>query len=124
MMFSPIPVALPLVREGKLRALAVTSLRRSSAAPEIPTLAESGYRDFQATNWYGLFAPAGTPAAFIQKLHLEITKALAAADLRSKLTDLGMEVIGSSPAEFGAMIKLEIPKWSKVIKESGLKPNE
>ena len=123
MMFSPIPVVLPLVREGKLHALAVTSLRRSSAAPELPTIAESGYPGFEATNWYGLLAPAGTPATIIRRLHLETVKALALPALHGKLTDLGMEVIGNSPEEFAAAIKSETPQWAKVIKESGIKPD-
>jgi len=123
MMFSTIAVVLPSVREGKLRALAVTSLRRSSAAPELPTIAESGYPGFEVTNWYGLLAPARTPATIVRRLHLETVKALALPDLRSKLTDLGMEVIGNSPDEFAAAIKSEIPKWAKVIKESGIKPD-
>ena len=123
MMFSPIPTALPAVHGEKLRALAVTSLRRSSAAPELPTIAESGYPGFEVTNWYGLLAPARTPSAIIRKLHLETVKALALPDLRGKLTDLGMEVIGNSPDEFAAVIKSEIPKWAKVIKESGIKPD-
>jgi len=122
MMFSPIPVVLPLVREGKLRALAVTSLRRSSAAPEVPTIAESGYPGFEATNWYGLLAPGRTPATIVSRLHLATVSALALPDLRGKLTDLGLDVIGNSPEEFAAAIKSETPKWAKVIKESGIKP--
>jgi tripartite-type tricarboxylate transporter receptor subunit TctC len=121
MMFSPMPVVLPLVREGKLRALAVTSLRRSPADPEVPTIAESGYPGFEATNWYGLLAPARTPATIVGRLHRETVKALALPDLRRKLTDLGLEVIGNSPEEFAAAIKSETPKWAKVIKESGIK---
>ena len=121
MMFSPIPVVLPFVREGKLRALAVTSLTRSSAVPEVPTLAESGYPGFEATNWYGLVAPARTPATIVRRLHAESIKALAAPKVRDKLTDLGLEVIGNSPDEFAAVIKLELPKWARLIKESGIK---
>jgi tripartite-type tricarboxylate transporter receptor subunit TctC len=121
MMFSPIPVVLPLVREGKLRAIAVTSLRRSSAVPELPTIAESGYPGFEATNWYGLVAPAGTPAATVRRLHVETVRALALPELRGKLIDLGIDVIGNSPDEFAAAIKAEIPKWAKVIKEAGIK---
>jgi tripartite-type tricarboxylate transporter receptor subunit TctC len=123
MMFSPIGVVLPMVREGKLRALAVTSLRRSSAAPELLTIAESGFPGFEYTGWYGLLAPAGTPEAIVRKLHLETVKALALPDPRAKLADLGLEVIGNSPDEFAAFIKSEIPKWAKVIKESGIKPD-
>jgi tripartite-type tricarboxylate transporter receptor subunit TctC len=114
---------LPMVREGKLRALAVTSLRRSSAVPELPTIAESGYPGFESTFWAGLLAPARTPATIVGKLHLETIKALALPDLRAKLADLGMEGIGNSPDEFAAVIKSEIPKWAKVIKESGIKPD-
>ena len=123
MMFSPIPVALPMVREGKLRALAVTSLRRSSAAPELPTIAESGYPGFEVTTWSGLLAPAKTPAPIVGKLHLESVKALALPDLRVKLADLGQEAIGNSPDEFAAVIKSDIPRWAKVIKDSGIKPD-
>ena len=123
MMFSPIPVVLPLVREGKLRALAVTSLARSSAVPELPTIAESGYPGFEATNWYGLFAPARTPVTIVRTLHLETAKALALPELRGKLTDLGMEVVGNSPEEFASVIRSEILKWAKVIKQSNIKPD-
>ena len=123
MIFFPISAVLPMVREGKLRALAVTSLRRSSAAPELPTIAESGYPGFEFTGWQGLLAPARTPAAIVGKLHLETVKALALPDLRAKFADLGLEGIGNSPDEFAAVIKSEIPKWAKVIKDSGIKPD-
>ena len=121
MMFSGIGIAAPLVREGKLRALAVTSLRRSSGAPELPTIAESGYPGFEVTQWYGLLAPASTPATIIGRLHLETVKALAQSDLRAKFTEF--DLIGSSPDEFAAYLKSEIPKWAKVIKEAGIKPD-
>ena len=122
MMFGSTAI-LPMVREGKLRALAVTSLRRSSATPELPTIAESGYPGFEYTNWSGLLAPAKTRAMIVGKLHLETVKALALPDVRAKLADLGLEGIGNSPDEFAAVIKSEIPKWAKVIKESGIKPD-
>jgi len=123
MMFSAIAVVLPLAREGKLRALAVTSLRRAPVAPELPTIAESGFPGFEVTNWYGLLAPATTPATIVRKLNLETVKALALPDLRAKFADLGVEGIGNSPDEFTAVIKSGIPKWAKVIKESGIKPD-
>ena len=123
MMFSPIQTVSPLVREGKLRALAVTSLRRSPAVPELPTMDESGYPGFEATPWQGLVAPARTPETIVRKLHLETVKVLALPDVRAKLADLGMEAIGNTPEEFGAAIKLQIPKWAKLIKESGIKPD-
>ena len=121
MMFSPIPLALPLVREGKLRALAVSSLRRSPVLPELPTVDESGVRGFDSTSWNGLLAPPGTPATIVRRLHLETVKALALPELRTKLADLGLEGIGNSPDEFAAVIKSEIPQWAKVIRESGMK---
>jgi len=121
MMFSPISVVLPLVRDGKLRPLAVTSLRRSPVAPDVPTIDESGYPGFEATVWYGLLAPAGTTATIVRKLHLETVKVLALPEVRAKLADLGMEVIGNSPEEFAAVIKSEIPKWAKLLKDSGIK---
>ncbi len=123
MAFLTMSAALPPVRGGKLRALAVTSLRRSSAAPELPTIAESGYPGFEFTAWQGLLAPARTPATIVGKLHLETVKALALPDLRAKFADLGIEGVGNSPDEFAALIKSEIPKWAKVIKESGIKPD-
>jgi tripartite-type tricarboxylate transporter receptor subunit TctC len=123
MMFSTAVVVLPLVREGKLRALAVTSPRRSPAVPESPTIAESGYPGFEYTVWYGLLAPAGSPATIVRKLHVETVKALAQADVRAQFAEFGVEGIGNSPDEFAAVIKSEIPKWAKVIKDSGIKPD-
>ena len=107
MMFSPIAVALPLVRDAKLHALAVTSLRRSSAASELPTIAGSGFPGFEVTGWIGFLAPARTPATIVRKLHLETVKALALPDLRAKLADLGLEGIGTSADEFAAVITPE-----------------
>jgi len=111
-----------LLRERKLRALAVTSSARSSVAPEFPTFAESGYPGFEFTLWSGLLAPANTPPAIVRKLHIETAKALASPDLRAKLRDLGQEGMGNSPDDFAAVIKSEIPKWAKVIRDSGIKP--
>jgi tripartite-type tricarboxylate transporter receptor subunit TctC len=119
--FCNITNALPLVAEGKLRALAVTSLQRSPAAPDLPTMHESGFPGFDATAWFGLMAPAGTPPAIIEKLHAATVKALAAPDVRAKFDTLGMVPIGNSPAEFAAVIRTEIPYWEKVIKAIGLK---
>ena len=123
MMFSPIGTVLPLVRDGKLRALAVTSTRRSAVAADFPTIDESGYPGFEVTIWSGLVAPAGTPPAIVDMLHRESAKALARPDLREKLAELGLEAIGSSPDEFAKVIKSEIPKWAEVIKVSGMKPD-
>ena len=123
MAFSPIAITLPLVHEGKLRALAVTSLKRSSVVPELPTIAESGYPGFEITFWLGLLAPARTPAPILHKLHLEAVNALAQADVRARFADLGLEAIGDSPEAFAAVIKSDVRRWAKVIREAGIKPN-
>jgi tripartite-type tricarboxylate transporter receptor subunit TctC len=115
---------LPLVREGKLRAFAVTSIKRSAIAPDLPTMAESGYPGFEAVPWFGLMAPAGTPQPVIDKLYRETMKVLAMPDVRKKLEDAGLDIIGGSPAEFAAVIKSEIPQWAKVIKAAGIKASE
>jgi tripartite-type tricarboxylate transporter receptor subunit TctC len=115
---------MPLAREGKLRVFAVTSLKRSRAAPELPTMVEAGFAGFEAVPWFGLMAPAGTPAPIIDKLHRETVRVLALPDVRRKLEELGLDVIGNSPAEFAAVIRAEIPQWAKVIKDAGIKPGD
>ena len=124
MSFANIVYAAPLIREGKLRAFAVTSLKRSAVAPDLPTMAESGYPGFEAVPWFGLMAPAGTAPAIIDKLHRETVKVLALADVRKKLNDLGLDVVGNSPTEFSAVIAREIPQWAKVIKGAGIRLSE
>ena len=124
MVFGNISAVLPLSRENRVRALAVTSLKRAPAAPDLPTMAEQGFPGFDATAWFGLLAPAGTPAPIVAKLHAETVKILALPDVRKKFADLGMETIGNTPAEFAEVIKAEIPVWAKVIKESGAKATE
>jgi tripartite-type tricarboxylate transporter receptor subunit TctC len=121
MMFSPIQSVLPLVRDGKLRALAVTSSKREPTVPELPTIAESGYPGFEVTLWSGLLAPAGTPAPIVDRVHFETVKALARADVRARFATLGVAPIGNSPDEFAAAVKSEIPRWAKVIKAAGIK---
>jgi tripartite-type tricarboxylate transporter receptor subunit TctC len=118
--FAGATVALPLVREGKLRALAVTSLTRSPAAPDLQTMAESGFPAFDITAWFGLMAPGGTPAPIIERLHRETVRVLALPGLREKSDELGMATIGNSPEEFAAAIRVEIPRWTKIIKDSGM----
>ena len=121
MFFGNIVNVLPLVREGRLRAFAITSLKRSALAPELPTMAESGYPGFEAVPWFGLLAPAGTPAAIIDKLHDVTVKVLAMPDVRKTMEQQGLDIIGNSPAEFAAAIKTETPQWAKVIKDAGIK---
>ena len=112
---------MPHVREGKLRALAVTSATRNAALPDVPTVAESGYPGFEVMSWYGLTAPAKTPPAIVARLHAETVKVLAQAEMRAKFADMGSEALSSSPEEFAAFIKSEIPRWAKVIKDAGIK---
>src|SRR5215831_12369426 len=124
MSFANIVNVVPLIREGKLRAFAVTSLKRSAVAPELPTMAESGYFGFEAVPWFGLMAPARTALAIIDKLHRQTVEALAPPDVRRKLTELGLDVVGNSPAELSAVIAREIPQWAKVIKGAGIRLSE
>jgi len=121
MMFDNMPSSLPLVREGKLRALGVTSAKRSAAAPDIPTLAEAGLPGFEAVSWFAMFAPANTPAPVVDKLQAEISRIVKSPDIAKKLLDLGLDPSGSTPAELAAYQKSEIAKWSKVVKDSGAK---
>jgi len=122
MMFDNMPSSLPLVKEGKLRALGVTSLKRSPAAPEIPTIAEQGLPGFEAVSWFALFAPAGTPRPVVDRLQAEVKKTLASPDVAKRLAEIGLEPVGSSPDELAAFQRSEIAKWAKVVKDSGAKP--
>lgn len=117
--FASLPAALPLVKGGKLKALAVTSSKRLPSMPEVPTLLELGYRDADYHVLYGVVAPAGTPAPIVSRLNSEINRALQAPDLRAGLAERGMEVRGGSAAEFGAFLAGERTKWSRAVKESG-----
>jgi tripartite-type tricarboxylate transporter receptor subunit TctC len=121
MSFANIVNVVPLAREGKLRALAITSIKRSALAPDLPTMAESGFPGFEAVPWFGLLAPAGTPQDVLDKLHNETVKALGVPEVRKKFDELGLEPVGNTPAEFAAIIKKETPEWAKVIKDAGIK---
>jgi tripartite-type tricarboxylate transporter receptor subunit TctC len=123
MYFGAISPLIPLVREGKVRALAVTSAERFGASPDLPTMIEAGFPGFVSILSIGLMAPAGTSPAIIDKIHQDNLKVLSLADVRAKLSDIGMEVIGNSPAEFAAAIKTETPQWAKVIKDAAIKPS-
>jgi tripartite-type tricarboxylate transporter receptor subunit TctC len=124
MSFANISNALSLVREGKLRTFAVSSRQRSAAAPDIPTMAESGYPGFEAVPWFGLMAPAGTPRAIIEKVHRETVRVLAMPEVQKSLGTLGLDLIGNSPEQFAAVIKAEIPQWAAVIKGAGIRAAE
>lgn len=119
MYFFALPAGLPHIRAGKLKGLAIAGNRRALAAPDFPTVAESGLPGFEAMTWYGVLVPAGTPNGIVNKLHGAFVAALNAPDVRKRLASQGFEVIGSTPAQFAAYIKAEIPKWAKIVKASG-----
>jgi len=122
LMFDNLPSALPQVKAGKLVALAVTSSERSAALPDVPTIAEAGpVKGFEATSWFGLLAPAGTPADIVQRVQQESAKALASPALKERLLSQGAIPGGTSPAEFGRFIAAETKKWAAVVKASGAK---
>ena len=116
-----IPGTLPFAKAGKLRALAVTDLRRSPLLPDLPTLDETGLKGYQIVGWNGVFMPAGTPQAIVNKLHAEVVKALALPDVRERLATMGADGVGNTPQQFAAFIKAEIPKWARVVKDAGIK---
>jgi tripartite-type tricarboxylate transporter receptor subunit TctC len=118
-MFDNMPSALPLVQSGKLRALAVTSPKRSPAAPDVPTMAEAGFEGFDVSSWFGLMAPAKTPDAVVQKLNAAVAKALAKPELQKRLADLGSTSQSMTSAEFSDFVKNEVKVWGGVVKASG-----
>jgi tripartite-type tricarboxylate transporter receptor subunit TctC len=120
-MMTTTPAAMPHVKTGKVRALGVTSGKRSQSLPELPTIAEAGVKGYEVSTWYGVLAPAKTPKAIVTRLHGEIVKLIAVPDTREKLLTQGFEPVGSTPDEFGAYIKSEIAKWAKVIKTAKIK---
>lgn len=119
--FDSIPSALPYAQDGRLRALAVTSLKRSSAAPDIPTIAET-YPGFELTVWQGLAAPAGTPMPIVEKIYRAAAKVMADPEMREKLRALGSESMATSPAEVAAYIASESKKWSQLLKDVNIQP--
>jgi tripartite-type tricarboxylate transporter receptor subunit TctC len=121
MFFSGMPPSMPHVRAGKLRALAVTSTRRSPAAPDVPTMAEAGVPNFVFTNWFAYFVPSGTPARVIGTLNSEINRALKLDDVKAKLAGVGLETVGTSPEELARFVSEESEKFAKLIKLSGAK---
>jgi tripartite-type tricarboxylate transporter receptor subunit TctC len=122
--FNNIAPVVPLMREGQLRLLAVTSARRAPVTPEVPTVAESGLPGFDVSGWYAFFVPARTAPAIVKKMHADTAAALAEPAVKARLEQLGLFVVGSAPEELGAYLKAEMEKWGAVIKEAGLKVGE
>jgi len=119
--FTSMPSVIGHIKSGKLRAIAVTSRARSDTMPELPTLAESGLPGFDVNPWFGLLAPAATPAAIVGQLNREINELLASTDVRARFASQGAVPLATSPAEFAALLKRDIEKWAKVVKDSGAK---
>ena len=119
LLFDSIPSALPQVRAGKLRGIAVASSRRSPVLPHPPTISEAGLTGFAADNWFGIMAPAGTPAAIVAKLNGDIAKALDAAEVKDIVARQGGELRASTPREMAAQIRSDREKWGKVVRDSG-----
>ncbi|HEX5688013.1 MAG TPA: tripartite tricarboxylate transporter substrate binding protein [Ideonella sp.] len=118
---SSVPTLISQIRQGKLRPLAVTSAKRVDDLPNVPTINESGYKGFDASTWFGLLAPAGTPKEVIARLNAEFNKALNQPELRKRMSDEGADPAGGTPELLAALIKDEIPRWGKVVKDSGAK---
>jgi len=116
--FSSTGTVTPFVRNGQLRALAVTGARRSSALPDVPTVAESGFPGFDVSSWYGVLAPAGTPPEIVDRLHAEIARVLARPEVRDSLAQLGMQPVGNTPAQFAAEISADVERWARVVRDA------
>jgi len=122
--FENMPALIPHIQAGRLRALAVTTTKRSAVMPELPTIAEAALPGYDASVWFGVFAPAGTPRPVIDRLHGEILKALHTQDLKSRMIAMGTDVSGMGPDDFSAYVRKEIPKWANLVKAAGVKVSQ
>lgn len=120
--FPSIPTAIPYIKAGRLRALGVTTVKRTQALPDVPSIAEAGLPGYEATQWFGVLAPAATSRAIIDRLYQEASRALLTPDVKGRLSAEGAEVVASTPEEFAGYIKSETEKWARVIKAAGIKP--
>ncbi len=116
--------AMPMVRDGRLRGIAVTSLKRASSAPDLPTLAEQGFPGFEATSWFALMGPASLPKPIVDKVRADSLKVLADPEMQKKFAVMGLDLVGSTPEETRAAIAADIPKWAKVIKDANIKTGQ
>jgi tripartite-type tricarboxylate transporter receptor subunit TctC len=122
--FENMPALIPHIQAGRLRALAVTTTKRSAVMPELPTIAEAALPGYDASVWFGVFAPAGTPRPVVDRLHGEILKALQTQDLKSRMVAMGTDVSGMGPDDFSAYVRKEIPKWANLVKAAGVKVSQ
>ena len=122
--FENMPALIPHIQAGRLRALAVTTTKRSAVMPELPTIAEAALPGYDASVWFGVFAPVGTPRPVIDRLHGEILKALQTQDLKSRMIAMGTDVSGMGPDDFSAYVRKEIPKWANLVKAAGVKVSQ
>jgi tripartite-type tricarboxylate transporter receptor subunit TctC len=121
MMFDNMPSALPHVKAGKLRALGVSTAKRSGTAPDVPTISESGLPGFDVTVWFAVLAPAATSREIVDRLHRVLVKALQASDVRERLASQGAEGVGNTPEQFTAQMKSDLAKWAKVVKAANIR---
>ena len=124
MFVGKLTAGLPLVKAGKLKLLAVTTAKRSPLAPDTPTMAEAGVKDFEMVSWQAVYAPKGTPKPIVQKLNADIVKILKTPEIRDQMSAaMGIEVVASTPEELTALMQAEIPRWTALIRKSGATPN-
>jgi tripartite-type tricarboxylate transporter receptor subunit TctC len=121
LVFGAVPVTLPHVRAGRLRALAVTTSKRIAAAPDLPTVEEVGYPGYEVTNWHGLVAPKGLPRDIVERLNREIGEVVKSEEMKKNLTAEGLEPAGGSPERFAQILKSEMTRWAKVVQQAGIK---
>ncbi|HJQ61952.1 MAG TPA: tripartite tricarboxylate transporter substrate-binding protein, partial [Burkholderiales bacterium] len=119
--FNTLETVLSLIRAKRLRPLAVSTRERATALPDVPTAIEAGFKDYEAIGWFGLMAPAGTPSAIVEQLSAEVSKAMKSATIRERTLEQGATPVGSTPAEFERFVRDEVAKWTRIIREAGIK---
>jgi tripartite-type tricarboxylate transporter receptor subunit TctC len=120
-MFDNVPLPLPHIKAGKLRALAATAAQRAPVLPDLPTLAELGYKGFDVSSWYGIYAPAGLPRELVAKLNAAFNEAMKAPEVREQLTAQGWQITGGTPEQFAAFTQAELDRWAKVVKAANVR---
>jgi tripartite-type tricarboxylate transporter receptor subunit TctC len=121
-LFPSVPTAMPHMKSGRVRALGVTTASRVDSLPDVPPIAEAGLPGYEATQWFGVLAPPGTPRAIVERLHRDITTGLRSPDVKQHLAGEGAQVVASTPEQFAAYIRSETEKWARVVKAAGIRP--